>query len=598
MTPDPHSILKSAFGFDAFRPGQQGVVESILRGENILAVMPTGAGKSLCYQVPALLLDRPTIVVSPLVALMDDQVAALRANGVGAASIHSGKDRSVNVEEWRAFASGEAKMLYLSPERLMTDRMIAALKKLNPGLFVVDEAHCISKWGASFRPEYEQLSHLKKLFPEAHFAAFTATADEVTRRDIAEKLFDGRGEIVVRGFDRPNLRLNVAPKKEWRRQLLNFLDTRRNMSGIIYCLSRRSTEEVAAFLKVEGFNALPYHAGLSADVRKENQEAFMAEKAVVMVATIAFGMGIDKPDIRYVYHLNMPASMEAYYQEIGRAGRDGQAADVEMLYGFDDIRMRRQFIEQEDGEIDHKRREHKRLDALLAYCEAVTCRRATLLTYFGESAEPCGNCDICLDPPKLVDGTDHAQLLLEAIQATGQMFGIAHVIDVLRGSANQKVKEKNHDRLGVFGKGSALSKAQWQTIARQVLASDYLSIDIEGYGGLRLTAQGAQQLRDKQPIFMRELVADKPSKKRARQQRLEQAVQDGVDQDLLSHLKALRRELAQERGVPAYIIFSDSTLIDMCLLKPATLDDMALVSGVGPKKLDDFGQVFLRAVNG
>ncbi len=418
-----HDALKTVFGHDDFRPGQEDVIDTILSGQNVLAVMPTGAGKSLCYQVPSLLLDGTTVVVSPLVALMDNQVAALRANGVAVSCIHSGQDRARNVEEWKRVSRGEADMLYLSPERLMTDRMLSAMAQIQPPLFVVDEAHCVSKWGPAFRPEYAQLSQLKSLFPDARVAAFTATADEGTRVDIAAQLFGGNGRMIVQGFDRPNLSLTVQSKVNRSAQLLDFMKRREGESGIVYALSRKNTEEHARALVAAGYTALAYHAGMPADVRFENQERFIAEDGIVMVATIAFGMGIDKPDIRFVYHVNLPSSLEAYYQEIGRAGRDGNPADTVLLYGLDDIRMRRQFITQEDSDQDHQLREHKRLDALLGYCEASTCRRQVLMAYFGETIPPCGSCDVCENPPERIDATDAAIALFQAVQDTGERFG-------------------------------------------------------------------------------------------------------------------------------------------------------------------------------
>lgn len=603
MTLVPQDVLSSVFGFNDFRPGQSDTIDRLLRGVNTLTVMPTGAGKSLCYQVPALIFDRPTVVISPLVALMDDQVAGLRANGVDVACIHSGQSREQNVDEWISLRDGRAKLIYMSPERLVTERMIAALQRLNPAMFVVDEAHCISKWGASFRPEYERLSTLPDHFPDATFAAFTATADSATQRDIADKLFRGQGDTIVHGFDRPNLTLAVTPKAQWKKQLLDFLDERRDQAGIVYCLSRRLTDEVAEILTGEGFRALPYHAGLSAEVRKENQDIFMTENAVVMVATIAFGMGIDKPDIRYVFHLNMPGSMEAYYQEIGRAGRDGLASDVRMLYGLDDIRMRRQFIIQDGEDEDHKRREHKRLDALLAYSEATQCRRVALLAYFGEASEPCGNCDNCLDPPVVIDGTREAQMLLSAILRSGQSFGTAHIIDILRGAKTAKIEERRHDQLPTFGVGADHGKPYWQAFIRQAVAGGYLSINIEGFGGLVITPKGHAVLKGEETFTYREIPlstkADKP--KRSARQSTRGTTRDPVemadiDTDLLAALKALRRDLATERNVPAYIIFADATLHDMCLIRPETMDQMALVSGVGPKKLSDFGDIFLTEI--
>lgn len=592
---DPRSILQSVFGFDAFRPGQAGIVDHILEGTPTLCVMPTGAGKSLCYQVPALLLDGPTIVVSPLTALMDDQVAALKANGVAAAAIHSGRMREDNVEDWRRFQDGEIKLLYLSPERLMTGRMLAALEPVAPALFVVDEAHCISKWGASFRPEYEQLAALRTRFPGARLAAFTATADAATREDIAAKLFGGGGEIVVHGFDRPNLFLGVEPKAKARAQLLDYLKDRRDVSGIVYCLSRKDTEAIAETLVAEGYRALPYHAGLDASVRRENQEIFMAESAVVMVATIAFGMGIDKPDIRYVVHLAMPGSMEAYYQEIGRAGRDGRPAEAMMFFGLSDARMRRQFIDQ-DGEDDaHKRREHKRLDALLAYCEATRCRRLALLAYFGETGgKPCGNCDVCVDPPKLVDGTREAQILMSAIVRTGQRFGAAHVIDVVRGADTEKIRERGHDQLPTWGVGADRPKPFWQGLVRQCLAGGFLELDIEGFGALKLTPSGDAVLKGRERLEIREITLSRQEKRR---QKIAALPDDAdIDTGLLAELKGLRKTLAAERNVPAYVVFADATLIEMCRLKPASIDDLGLVKGVGPKKLGEYGAAFLDVI--
>ena len=602
MDTPPHQaqaedLLHAVFGLQAFRPGQAEIVGRLLARQNALVVMPTGAGKSLCYQIPALVFDGLTVVISPLVALMDDQVAALRALGVDAACIHSGRERDANVADWKRVQGGACKLLYLSPERLMTERMINALQKIGPDMFVVDEAHCISKWGMNFRPEYEALSHLKDAFPGAVFSAFTATADEATRRDIAAKLFAGRGEIIVHGFDRPNLHLAVEPKADWRRQLLDFIAARAGQSGIVYCLSRRLTEEVSEFLNGNGHRALPYHAGLSAEVRRDNQEVFMAEDGVVMVATIAFGMGIDKPDIRYVFHLNLPGSMEAYYQEIGRAGRDGAAADVKLIYGLDDIRMRRQFIDQDGEDDDHRRREHKRLDALLAYCEATTCRRVTLLSYFDETTEPCGNCDICLDPPKLVDATVQAQMLFSAAVRTGQAFGAAHLIDILRGAATQKIKDRGHDQLPTYGVGAAHAKGYWQSFIRQALAGGYLSVDIEGYGSLKLTERAEAVVKGEGEFLIREPAPGKAATARTRSGR--GAVPDLPPElaGLLANLKKLRQELAKARGVPAYVVFSDATLREMCLSRPATLEQMADINGVGPKKLEEYGLMFLERLS-
>ena len=590
---NPDDILHSVFGFEQFRTGQREIVDRLLTRKNTLAVMPTGSGKSLCYQVPALIFQKLTVVVSPLVALMDDQVAALRTLGIDAACIHSGRERATNIDDWKRVNNGACRLLYLSPERLMTDRMILALQRLDPDMFVVDEAHCISKWGANFRPEYEALSGLKLAFPDAVFSAYTATADEATRRDIAVKLFDGQGEIIVHGFDRPNLHLAVEPKFDWRRQLLEFIRERSGQSGIVYCLSRRLTEEVSVFLNTNGHRALPYHAGLSTEVRRDNQETFMSEDGLVMVATIAFGMGIDKPDIRYVFHANLPSSMEAYYQEIGRAGRDGAPSDVKLIYGLDDLRMRRRFIDQEGGSDEHCRREHKRLDALMAYCDATTCRRVTLLAYFDEATTSCGNCDICLNPPTLIDATPDARMLFQTVESTGQMFGGAHIIDVLRGGATKKVKQHNHDQLPEYGIGSNHSAKYWQGFVRQAVAGGHLVVDIAGYGGLKLTASGEDVARRNVSFSIKEINTAPPSRTKSRQAgSADHELPEGVA-NLLRRLKTLRRNLAKARNVPAYVVFSDATLREMCMTRPTTMSQMAQINGVGPKKLDDYGALFL-----
>ncbi|MGI9514252.1 MAG: DNA helicase RecQ [Anderseniella sp.] len=608
MGPDPNpgpseltqtsaAILRDVFGFDEFRADQEAVIDLLSHGENALVVMPTGAGKSLCYQVPALLLDRPTIVVSPLIALMDNQVAGLRVNGIAAGAIHSGLSRAEQVDNWRTFASGTCQLLYLSPERLMTERMLVALEKLDPALIVVDEAHCISKWGVSFRPEYEQLSVLCERFPNAAIGAFTATADDATRKDIAQKLFRGRGRILVQGFDRPNLTLAVSAKRNWKTQLLGFLQDKKAASGIVYCLSRKFCEEVAGFLSQDGYKAIAYHAGQDAEVRAANQNRFMSEDAIVMVATIAFGMGIDKPDIRYVCHLNLPGNMESYYQEIGRAGRDGLPAETLMLYDLSDMRMRRQFIEQ-DGEDDvHKLREHKRLDALLAYAEASGCRRQALLSYFDEPTGACGNCDNCLAPPELEDGTADARLLFSAIRQTGQMFGGAHIIDILRGAATQKIADRHHDALDCYGAGAAHSKEYWNAFIRQAVAGTYLTINIQKYGALQLNHRAEEIVKGDGKFALRRIEALKTGrvKKQAKAKAGATAVSE-ADRDLLASLKALRLTLAQERKVPAFVILHDSTLNEIASTRPKTLEQMASISGIGPRKLEQFGQAFMDIV--
>ena len=546
---DARRVLGTVFGFEAFRPGQEEVMEALLAGRNVLAVMPTGSGKSLCFQVPALVRGEGlTVVVSPLVALMQDQVTELKLAGVAADSINSASGRAQNVAAWRRAASGETRLLYMAPERLMTERMLAALARLPVTLFAIDEAHCISQWGPSFRPEYADLCRLRELFPAVPIAALTATADEVTREDIAEKLFAGAAEQFVLGFDRPNIALAVEMKREWKRQLLSFIARHPGESGIVYCLSRKKTEETAALLAASGVHALPYHAGMEMEAREEHQNVFMTEPGVVIAATIAFGMGIDKADVRYVFHTDLPGSIEAYYQEIGRAGRDGAPAEAHMLYGLADIRMRRQFIEGEDAGEDRRRREHRRLDALLGYCEASACRRVTLLEYFGERIEPCGNCDVCADPSGRVDATEDALKVLSAAQRSGERFGAAHLIDILRGAETEKVARFGHGRLPAFGAGADRGKNEWRSMIRQMVATGFLRLDIAGYGGLGITDKGRALLHGEGEFLHREDRAVSPSPARETRKRPGPAEPerslDGDETALLNALKALRLELA------------------------------------------------------
>ncbi|MBI1179920.1 MAG: DNA helicase RecQ [Alphaproteobacteria bacterium] len=593
---DPkRQILRDVFGFDGFRPGQEEAVDVVLRGRNLLTVMPTGSGKSLCFQVPALVRGGLTVVVSPLVALMQDQVAALRLAGVAADTINSARSRDENVAAWRRAAAGDLRLLYMAPERLMTERMLAALSRLPVTLFAVDEAHCISQWGPSFRPEYEALARLREIFPGVPIAALTATADEVTRADIARRLFDGDVETLVLGFDRPNIRLAVEPKHEPRRQLLDFVGRHAGRSGLVYCLSRRKTEETAEFLSGHGVRARAYHAGMDKAEREANQNAFMTESGLVMVATIAFGMGIDKPDVRFVFHMDLPGSLEAYYQEIGRAGRDGEAAEAHMLYGLADIRMRRVFIDQEDAGEERKRREHQRLDALLGYCEAPSCRRQILLGYFGEACAPCGNCDVCLNPVDLEDRTEDAQKALSAIHRTGERFGVSHITDVLRGAQTEKIAAAGHDRLPTFGAGADRAKDEWRAMLRQLVASGFLRIDIGGYGGLALTPKGRDLLRGEEGFRFRPEALRRRGSGKGRAA-VEAADLSAEEHSLLTALKELRLELARERQVPAYVIFSDRSLADMAQRRPDSAEAFAGVHGVGAAKLKEFGDIFIAAI--
>ena len=594
----PLRILREVFGFDDFRPGQEAAIDALLAGRHVLAVMPTGSGKSLCFQVPALVLDGLTVVVSPLVALMQDQVAALQLAGVAADGIHSGRSRADNVAAWHRASAGETRLLYMAPERLMTEPMLAALARLPVKLLAVDEAHCISQWGPSFRPEYEDLGRLRELFPGVPIAALTATADAVTRDDIARRLFGGRVETVVLGFDRPNIRLSVEMKRDWKNKLRAFVAERRGESGIVYCLSRRKTEETAELLIDDGVPALAYHAGMNKADREKAQNVFMTEPGAVVVATIAFGMGIDKADVRYVFHVDLPGSVESYYQEIGRAGRDGEPAEAFMLYGLGDIRMRRKFIEDEDAGEDRKRRENKRLDALLGYCEAPDCRRVTLLDYFGEPAEACGNCDVCLDPGERIDGTEDARKVLSAVWRSGQRFGAAHVIDILRGTETERIVRTGHHRLPTFGVGAARQKTEWLSLIRQMVATGLLRLDIAGYGGIATTDKGRALLRGEGVFRYRADTVARASAAPPKPRAAPEAERPLADEEtaLLGALKELRLRIARERGVPAYVVFSDRSLIDMARRRPRTVDDFADVHGVGAAKLQIYAEPFLAAI--
>jgi ATP-dependent DNA helicase RecQ len=552
--------------------------------------MPTGSGKSLCFQVPALVLGGLTIVVSPLVALMQDQVAALKLAGVAADTINSARPRDENVAAWRRAAAGETRLLYLSPERLMTAPMLAALAKLPVRLIAVDEAHCISQWGPAFRPDYEMLSRLREHFDGVPIMALTATADESTRADIVARLFAGPVEQIVLGFDRPNIALTVVPKRGWKDQLVAFVKAHRGQSGIVYCLSRKRTEEAASLLAAEDIKALAYHAGMSKEQRDANQNAFMSEPAMVMVATIAFGMGIDKSDVRYVFHTDLPASLESYYQEIGRAGRDGEAAEAHMLFGLGDIRMRRQFIDDENTNEDRRRREHLRLAALVSYCEASSCRRRILLHYFGEDAQSCGRCDQCTNPGEMADATREARLILDVVRRTGERYGATHIVDVLCGADTEKIAASGHNLLNVFASGSARKKEEWRALIRQMVAGGFLDHDVAGFGGLSIGANGHRLLRGEMAFLSRHDTVRKVRIAAA------PATLSAGEHELLAVLKKLRGSIAAQRHLPAYLVFSDKTLTDMARSAPRNLQEFAMVSGVGASKLRDFGPAFVAAI--
>ena len=588
--------LQNIFGYSNFRPGQEEIISHILSRKHLLAVMPTGAGKSLCYQLPAVLFNGRTIIVSPLIALMNDQVSYLKSIKVPAESIHSHQSYAENVTSWLAFVRGDIKILYISPERLMTEKLLSALTKISIDLFVIDEAHCVSKWGAGFRPQYDRLRNIQSIFPNSTLAAFTATADKTTRTDISEKLTSGNARIIVKGFDRPNLSLTVALKNGWKVKVLNFLKERAGLSGIIYTLSRRETENVAKFLNDNGYNAIAYHAGLDSEVRKIAQETFMSKPGIIMVATIAFGMGIDKADIRFVVHVNLPMSIEALYQEIGRAGRDGKLADTVLIYGMNDVIIRRRMIQESDGSNEHKLRENKRLDALMAYCEASGCRKKILLAYFGQLIENCNNCDNCVTPPELMDGTEEAQLVLQTIISTGEYFGAVHIVNILRGTSTEKIRHRNHDRLKSYGRGAELPNNFWHSLIRQLIAAVKITIDLERFGALRITAEGARIIGGEEKFQYKKNMSQKVTSKVIKTG-ITSSIKTDSETSLLVKLKELRLEMARKIKSPAYVIFSDQTLGDMVEKKPRTRIQMLKVNGVGEKKFERYGDQFLALIN-
>ena len=590
--------LEDVFGYRSFRAGQEEVINHLMNKKKLLAVMPTGAGKSICYQLPALLFKNQTIVVSPLVALMDDQVAGLKDLGVKAERVHSGMQESDRMQIWNKFRNKKIKILYISPESLMRNEILNALKPLNISMFVVDEAHCISKWGSDFRREYELLKELQNHFPGAIISAFTATADEETRIDINNKLTNGEGKIFLYGFNRPNLSLAVQQKtNNWKIQLYEFLENRRNQSGIVYCLSQKLTEQCAEFLESKGFNACPFHAGLDPKIKIDTQDKFMTDENVIVCATIAFGMGIDKADVRFVAHISLPGSMEAFYQEIGRAGRDGLESDTLLIFGLQDLFQRKRFIDMSDADDSFKIKEHKRLDSLMAYCDSATCRRQTLLSYFRENCDPCGKCDNCLNPSQMIEGTEYAQMVLSAIYRTGQYFGSMHIVDVLRGVENNKVIAKRHNRIKTFGVGRTNTSDFWKTFIRQMVSANYLNINIQRYGALQITQKGEKVLKGVEDYFYRKIEFDKPIKNKKKRAEVIDSEMLNDEKELFLALKSKRIELARRRRVPAYIIFPDATLHQMLIHKPQSLEAMGKLNGVGSKKLEKYGESFISVIN-
>ncbi|MET0617778.1 MAG: DNA helicase RecQ [Luteibacter sp.] len=594
-------LLNSVFGYPGFRGQQQAIVEEVAGGGDALVLMPTGGGKSLCFQIPALMRHGTGIVVSPLIALMQDQVDALTEAGVKARYLNSSLDAITQREIEDLLLAGELDMLYVAPERLLTGRFLSLLDRIPIALFAIDEAHCVSQWGHDFRPEYRGLALLHERFPEIPRIALTATADERTREEIIERLGLHEARRFVSSFDRPNIRYRVAPRQNARRQLLDFLDSHRGEAGVIYCLSRRKVDETAAWLAEAGVDALPYHAGLDSDVRMRHQQRFLREDGIVMVATVAFGMGIDKPDVRFVAHLDLPRSMEGYYQETGRAGRDGLPAEAWMIYGLGDVVTMSQMISQSDSGDDRKRVERLKLDSLLGYAEATRCRRQLLLEAFAEVyPEPCGNCDNCLVPPKTWDATTAAQKALSCIYRSGQRYGAGHLIEILRGEAGERVRDLGHDKLSVFGVGADMDATQWRSVFRQLLAAGLIEADPEGFGTLRLSKESGPVLKGERRVSLRE---DARPSKGKRSSRPSPAVAGGslgieeIEMPLWNELRRVRAELAKAHGVPAYVIFHDATLLAMLRALPADEDELGSISGVGENKLKRYGKDFLAVLN-
>ncbi|WP_122072191.1 DNA helicase RecQ [Pseudophaeobacter sp. EL27] len=586
-------LLREIFGFDAFRPGQEEIVEAVTRGENVLAIMPTGGGKSLCFQLPALQRAGITVVISPLIALMRDQVRALQAVGVTAGALTSGNTEEETEAVWQSIESGALKLLYMAPERLASGSTLNMLQRINVSLIAVDEAHCVSQWGHDFRPDYLRIGELRQAL-DVPLAAFTATADSETREEIIRKLFDGHApRAFLRGFDRPNIHLAFGAKDGPRRQILEFAAARKGQSGIVYCGTRAKTEDLARALRDAGHAACHYHGGMEAGERRDVETRFAREDGLIVVATVAFGMGIDKPDIRWVAHADLPKSIESYYQEIGRAGRDGAPAETLTLFGSDDIRLRRSQIDEGLAPPERRAADHGRLNALLGLAEALTCRRQTLLGYFEEDSDPCGNCDLCDTPVEVFDGTTAVRKALSAILRTNETYGAGHLIDILYGNETDRVREKGHNDLSVFGCGKEYSKRQWQAVFRQMMGHDLVRPDPQRHGALRMTEAALPVLKGDAQISLR-----KDTIKSAERRPAVKMLVSEEDAPLLSALKAKRRALAEAQKVPAYVVFNDKTLIEMAETRPETLDQMARIGGVGAKKLERYGDEFLEVITG
>ncbi|MFT5707335.1 MAG: ATP-dependent DNA helicase RecQ [Oceanospirillaceae bacterium] len=599
MSDQTLKVLKDVFGYDGFRSAQQQIIESVIDNRDTLVIMPTGGGKSMCYQLPALLRAGTAIIVSPLIALMHDQVTALSQLGIKAAYLNSSLDYHIQYEIEQQLVHGELDMLYIAPERLLQAKTFQLLSQCQLALIAVDEAHCVSQWGHDFRPEYLQIAQFANNFPQVPRIALTATADTRTQQEIEQRLELRNANIFIQGFDRPNIRYRIGQKDRAREQLLAFIQSEHlNDAGIVYCLSRKRVEETAAWLCEKGLNALPYHAGLASSLKQHHQHRFLTEDKVIIVATIAFGMGIDKPNVRFVAHLDLPKSIEAYYQETGRAGRDGQPANAWMVYGLQDVVFLRQMVEGSQAPDNIKQVERQKLEAILGLCEITSCRRQVLLGYFGESEhQACGNCDNCLQPVPVWDGTQAARKVLSAVYRTGQSFGVNHIVDVLTGSETEKVKQFGHNKLSIWNIGKELNKQQWRSVFRQLVARSYLGVDYDRFGVLCLTEKCRPLLRGEVSIELREDLRKQTARSKYDKKKTSQHNLDADEHGLWEALRVLRTELAKEQDVPPYIIFHDATLMEMVMYRPTTHQQMQKISGVGERKLELYGNDFLAVIN-
>jgi ATP-dependent DNA helicase RecQ len=589
----PRHILQSVFGFSDFRAPQNEIIDTIIEGGDALVLMPTGGGKSLCYQIPAIIREGCGVVISPLIALMQDQVSAMQLLGVKVAFLNSTLDPRTAQEIAKALQNDELDLLYIAPERLNQARTLQLLSQSKIALFAIDEAHCVSQWGHDFRADYLKLSMLHELFPQIPRIALTATADARTKEEILFRLQLQDARQFIAGFDRPNIRYRITLKQNAKTQLLKFLKLDHpSDAGIIYCLSRKKTEDIADWLRGQGFNALPYHAGLSSQTRSNHQARFLREEGLIIVATIAFGMGIDKPDVRFVAHLDLPKTIESYYQETGRAGRDGQPANAWMIYGLQDVIKLRQMMEGSDGSEEHKRAEQHRLNAMLGLCEITSCRRQTLLSYFGEDLEqPCGNCDSCLEPVETWDGTEAARMALSAAYRTEQRFGVNHLIDFLRESNSDKIFQFGHQKLPSYGIGKGIDSNQWRSVFRQLVARGYMSVDLERYGALRLEEKCRPLLRGEASIQLRRDIKQKTVRRQTKT-----PLASEIDVALWEALRECRRLFAEELGVPPYVIFHDSSLQEMCIMLPRDIQEFGLINGVGERKMEKYGPAFMHII--